>query len=60
MKLRALRSLTFFTSRGIVVIAKGETFEPANPQKLIDDGSAEQVTETEPDDFLKSLGMRRK
>lgn len=51
MRLRALKQLKFSTSRGIVVIESGQVFKPADPQRLIDEGLAELITEkTEPSD----------
>ncbi len=60
MRLRALMTLRFFTGSGVKVIQKGETFTPADPQKLIDDGSAEQVIGDDEDDLFSLLGLKRK
>ncbi len=60
MRLRALRRLVFFAGRDVLIIQKGETFERADPQRLIEDGSAEQVIGDDEDDLFSLLGLKRK
>ncbi len=60
MRLRALKRLVFFVSRDVHIIQQGEIFERADPQKLIDDGSAEQVIGDDEDDLFSLLGLKRK
>ena len=43
MKVRALKQLTFKTSKGKVTVKPGQVFKPAEPEKLINAGLAESV-----------------
>jgi len=36
MRVRALRKITFHTSKGVVVVMPGQIFKPADPIKLLD------------------------
>lgn len=52
MKVRALKQLAFNTSRGLITVESGQTFKPADPQKLIDAGLAEPINKLiDPDDI---------
>lgn len=45
MKVKALKQLTFKTTKGKVTVKPGQVFKPANPEKLIKAGLAEPVTD---------------
>ena len=43
MKVRALKQLTFKTSKGEITVKPGQVFKPAEPEKLIHAGLVEPV-----------------